>query len=454
MTKTFLTQKFAPSDMDKRRTLGLKLNRISEENAIGLLNDLCWMSADEMWSFVSKMDEAIHVPVLNRLAVKSLPEETGLRYDTTLRMIGLILKDCSTANQSDLAEVTAGVSKLIRGYRHRTNLNLLKGLGSELDSQAKELLAGKEEIDLACAEHLERALLKPSSVYDLDKMVRVIGDLQLERSLLTLAKHLKRNLAESYLGVVISDLYFQDRLTPPLIGSIMTVFGDHALISHTQKSLGEGQGKRSMEYMVQVLSEDRIVTDVFLDQAMAATKGDISKSKFLSGFTHGKSVSFEYWPKTMDFIYKNLSALTADSSSIFQPMFIKHSIDHGHAHLVVETCISRLKTYMIKADQELERTDYGTFDYGNTTQADILNRTFDKFYEANWRAAELKKWRWSVMDIIQEAGILQFSEMAENANSRLRAEMIEAIGEPENKAEILQKLVKFRGGWFTQELGV
>jgi hypothetical protein len=94
MTKTFLTQKFAPEDMDKRRTLGLKLNRISDENAVGLLNDLRSMSVDELWSFVSKISEAIHVPVLNRLAVQVLPDLTGLRHDTTLRMIGLCVKGC------------------------------------------------------------------------------------------------------------------------------------------------------------------------------------------------------------------------------------------------------------------------------------------------------------------------------------------------------------------------
>jgi hypothetical protein len=187
---------------------------------------------------------------------------------------------------------------------------------------------------------------------------------------------------------------------------------------------------------------------------MANADGDVKKSGFLSSFTHGKSVPLEHWPKTMEFVYKNLPALTANSDSIFQPMFIKHGVEHGHAHLLVDVCINRLKTLMIKADQQLERSDFGSLDYAKSTDADILNRTFDKFYEVNWRDAQLKTWRWSVMDVIQEAGILQFSEMAEEANSRLRAEMIEAIGEPENKTEILQKLVKFRGGWFTQELGV
>lgn len=454
MTKTFLTQKFAPEDMDKRRTLGLKLNRISDENAVGLLNDLRSMSVDELWSFVSKISEAIHVPVLNRLAVQVLPELTGLRHDTTLRMIGLCVKGCTDDTEPQKQERIAGVVKLIRGYRHRTNLNLLPELQRVIQPEGTTLIAGDHTIDLACADHLQRALQKTYTITDLTSMVKVIGELQLSNTLGTLVAGFKEAWGEKQLEMTISDLYYQDALTPDMIASIRAVHGDKTLIEHAQFAMHEGQGKASLSAIIQVLGEDRVITDALLDQAMAKADGDVKKSGFLETFTHGKSVPLEHWPKTMDFVYKNLPALTANSDSIFQSMFIKHSVEHGHAHLLVDVCINRLKAFMMKADQQLERSDFGSFDYAKSTHADILNRTFDKFYEVNWRDAQLKTWRWSVMDVIQEAGILEFSDMAEQANSRVRAEMIEAIGEPENKVEILQKLVKFRGGWFTQELGV
>lgn len=454
MTKTFLTQKFAPEDMNKRKTLGLKLNRISDENAVGLLNDLRSMSVDELWSFVSKISDAMHVPVLNRLAVQVLPELTGLRHDTTLRMIGLCVKGCTNDSEPEKQERIAGVAKLIGGYRHRTNLNLLTGLRRAIQDEGATLLAGNQSIDLACADHLQRAIQKTYALTDLTTMVKLIGELQLPNTLGGLVANFKESWGEKQLEMTISDLYYSDALTPELIASIRATHGDQTLIEHAQFAMHEPQGKASLSAIIQVMGEDLVITDALLDQAMAKANGNVKKSGFLETFTHGKSVPLENWPKTMDFVYKNLSALTVATDSIFQPMFIKHSVANGHAHAVVDVCINRLKAYMIKADQELERTDFGSFDYANCTDADILNRTFDKFYEANFRHTELKTWRWSVMDVIQEAGILEFSEMAEQANSRLRAEMIAAIGEPENKTEILQKLVKFRGGWFTQELGV
>lgn len=470
MTQTFLTQKFAPEDMDKRRTLGLKLNRISDENAVGLLNDLRSMSVDELWSFVSKISEAIHVPVLNRLAVQVLPEVTGLRHDTTLRMIGLCVKGCTNDNEAQKKERIAGVVKLIGGYQHRTNLNLLPELQRALQDEGETLVAGETSIDAACSDHLQRALKKGYKITELTSMVQVIGTLQLPKTLGQLVLGFKEAWGEKELEMTISDLYYQDALTPELIASIRDVHGEKTLIEHTQFAIRDNHGKSSLENVVSmqnshvnsslgwilaVFGENKVITDEILRQAMDSAKGDVKKSRLLSIFTHDLvDAPFANYPKTRDFVYKHLKDLTVSTDSILQRTFIKHCAADGHAQPVMDVIIGKLKVYMLNADKQLERSDYGVFDYEGCTQAQILNRTFDEFYKANWRDAQLKSWRWCAIDLIQVTGILEFAELAEGANSRLMSELIEAIGEPENKTEILQKLVRFRGGWFTQELGV
>ncbi|WP_408601908.1 hypothetical protein [Pseudomonas sp. PLMAX] len=470
MTKTFLTQKFAPEDMDKRRTLGLKLNRISDENAVGLLNDLRSMNADQLWSFVSKMDEAIHVPVLNCLAVESLPEVTGLRYDTTLRMISLLVKGAYDATEDQKPEIIAGVIKLIDGYQHRTKLNLMTGLFDALGDEGVALVKGNVAFDQACSNHLQRVLQKPYKSMALTDMTKSIGMLRLPKALSILAEDIRVRGDNLSMSILVSDLYCQDALLPTIIEPIRAALGDQILIDRAQIAIQDNEGKSSLARIIsmqetqintslsgiiEVFGEDKVITDDILRQAMVSANGDIKKSRLLSIFTHDMAdAPFAKWPKTRDFVYEHLKDLTVSTDSILQHTFIKHCAADGHAQPVMDVIIGKLKVYMMNADKQHERSDYGVFDYEGCTQAQILNRTFDAFYKANWRDAQLKTWRWCAIDLIQETGILEFAELAEGANARLMSELIDAIGEPENKTEILQKLVRFRGAWFTQELGV
>lgn len=470
MTQMFLTQKFAPDDINERRTLGLKLNRISDENAAGLLNDLRSMTADQLWSFASKMDEAIHVPVLNRLAVESLPEVTGLRYDTTLRMISLLVKGAYDATEDQKPEIIAGVIKLIDGYQHRTKLNLMTGLFDALGDEGVALVKENVAFDQACASHLQRVLQKPYKSMALTDMTKSIGMLKLPQALSILLEDIRVRDDKLSMSILVSDLYCQDSLLPDMIEPIRGAFGDQILIDRAQIAIQDNQGKSSLARIIsmqetqintslagiiEVFGEDKVITDDILKQAMVSANGDVQKSRLLAIFTHDMAdAPFEKWPKTRDFVYKHLKDLTVSTDSILQRTFLKHSAADGHAQPVMDVLIGKLKVYMMNADKQHERSDYGVFDYESCTQAQILNRTFDQFYKANWRDGQLKTWRGCAVYLIQEAGILEFADLAEDANTLLKDELIEAIGEPENKAEILQKLVKFRGGWFTRELGV
>lgn len=453
MSNSILIEKQAPEDKFKRMTLGLELNRIGEKRPDDLLNHLRSMTADQIWSFVSKIDEVTPTPLLNRLAVESLPEITGLRYDTTLRMIGLLVKGSDKAPENEKSQLIAGVIKLINGYRHRTNLNLLTGLSDALGDEGVYLVKGNEAFDRSCAEHLQRALEKPFGLRDLSSMVRNSGVLQIPKALSILVDRIQADNPH-FIRTLVSDLYYQEALTPAMIAPIRQAFGDKVFHERGYYTILDENGKSSLAGITEVFGEETVITPDTLEEAMANANGDVKKCKFLSIFTHGlNDAPFENWPKSRDFVYKNLKALTVSTDSIFQRTFIKHCAADGHAQPVMDVIIGKLKVYMIDADRQHERSDYGSFDYESCSQAQILNRTFDQFYKANWRDAQLNKWRWNAIDLIQETGILEFSDLAEGANARLMGELIEAIGEPENKAEILQKLVRFRGAWFTQELG-
>ncbi|WP_274644563.1 hypothetical protein [Pseudomonas serbica] len=452
MDNTFLGQYYPAASDRERRALAERIRHISDEDRAALFNDLSKMSADTLFYFVEGMTQAQALPHLVTMAIESRPTLTGFNYNNTLSMINLALKT-PFDEKFDKAAAVSGVAKLIKGYVHRTNMNLIEGISTSLTKESITLLSGHHEIDEAFVEHLGRALTKKPSFAQTQNIIYGLRDLDIPLSFATFLVTIKEPEQYAIRSNLLNDFYHGNALTPAYIKTIRAELGDDVLINLARLNINEKKaGLTSFNWIVSELTEAVVINQATLDQQLAASIKAKKACDFFSDILAGTKGSGIY-EQSATFVLNNLATLIKHEKLAPSESFAYFARDSKRGQELVSVYLDKIASMISGLDDFRDVNPEHRFDAKANTQGAVLSEVFNIRYELP-EARDIKTWRNATIRAITTTGVLEFAESLADIHEPAAMAIYKDMGTVANRDEILKKFMKIRQVAFCSDLGM
>lgn len=452
MDNTFLGQSYPPASDRERRALAHRVKAISDEDRVSLFNDLVKMPADALFYLVENLNQAVALPHLVMMAIDSRPTLTGFNYNNTLSMINLALK-APFDEKFDKAAAISGVAKLIRGYVHRTNMNLIEGISTSLTKESKTLLSGHHEIDDAFVEHLGRALTKKPNFQQTQNIIYGLRDLDIPKSFESFLREIKEPEKHAIRTNLLSDFYHGNALTPAYIKIIRAELGDDVLINLARQNLNERKvGLTSFNWIVSELTEAVVINQATLDQQLAASIKARRACDFFSDILTGTKGSGIY-EQSATFVLNNLATIIKHEKSAPSESFAYFARDAKRGQELVSVYLDKIASMISDLDDLRDVSPEHRFDTKANTPGAVLSEVFNIRYELA-EARDIKTWRNATIRAITTTGVLEFSDSLADIHEPAAMAIYKDMGNVPNREEILKKFMKIRQVAFCSDLGM
>ena len=452
MDNTFLGQYYPAASDRERRAMAERIRHISDEDRSALLNDLAKMSADTLFYFVEGMTQAQALPHLVTMAIDSRPTLTGFNYNNTLSMINLALK-APLDEKFEKAAAISGVAKLIKGYVHRTNLNLIEGISTSLTKEAKTLLSGHHEIDDAFVHHLGRALKKKPDFRQAQDIIYGLRDLDIPKSFEAFLREIKGPEQHAIRTNLLNDFYHGNALTPAYIKTIRAELGDDVLINLARMNLNEKkQGLTSFNWIVSELTESVVINQTTLDHYLAASIKAKQVCNFFSDILTGTKGSGIY-EQSATFVLNNLASLIKHEKWAPSDSFAYFARDAKRGTELVSVYLDKITSMISALDDFRDVNPEYRFDANANTPGAVLSEVFNIRYELS-EARDIKTWRNATIRAITTTGVVEFAESLADIHEPAAMAIYKDMGDVPNREEILKKFMKIRQVAFCNDLGM
>jgi len=443
MNYSFLTENYQSGTIQDRRILANRIKNISSDDVVFLREDLARMDNEELFRFVESMNQTLPLPRLVIMAVESRPALTGFNYNYTLSMINMALSN-PKHDDFDKSSSVAAISKLVKGYHHRTNLNLLEGISTALTKEAMQIISGHHEIDNAFAEHLGRALTKKLTLAQADNTIMGLKDLDIPESFRVFIKAqdkiTTKDAAESF--------YTSNILTKNYIDIIRNEVGDDGLVSIARRNLDLTSNDLSLFNIIKELGEEAVISDQVLNKKLEDCSKLGKVPTLFKDVLTGTKPS-DIYPKTANFVMDNLESIISYEQTPPSGALANYAKENSRGKELVGHYINRIGS-MIKNVQAMRGDPVFA---EQSTPGEIFSIAFsDNFDIKNSRP--LQSWRNSTVRAITTIGVSEFSEMLKDISEPVAAAIYKDMGNSEDRDQVLKKFVKVREVAFASDLGL
>jgi hypothetical protein len=452
MDNTFLGQSYPVASDRERRALADRIRNIADEDRAALFNDLVKMSADTLFYFVENMTQVKALPHLVTMAIDSRPTLTGFNYSNTLSMINLALT-APFDTKFDKPAAISGVAKLIRGYVHRTNMNLIEGIATSLTKESKTLLSGHHEIDDAFVEHLGRALTKKPSFVQTNNIINGLRTLDTPNSFALFIREIKEPEQHAIRTNLLNDFYHGNAITPPYIKIIRAELGDDVLINLARSNLNEPKaGLTSFNWIVSELTEAVVINQATLEQNLEACIKDKRACNFFNDILMGTKGSGMY-PQSATFVLNNLTNLIGHDKWAPSQAFAYFAKEQQRGADLVNVYLDKISAMISAHDDFRDVNPEYRFDAKVNTPGAVLSEVFNMRYELT-EARDIKTWRNATIRAITTIGVVNFAESLSDIHEPAAMAIYKDMGDVPNREEILKKFMKIRQVAFCHDLGM
>ena len=448
MQNTFLGENFILPPFPEKKSLADRIRNITEDERKWLVNDLATMAPEAVFSILTQMEGAARLPTLVSAAVASRQHADWFSYHRTLSMLNYVL-GYEDEEGFDVDQALQDAASLIKGYQHRTNMNLLEGLTSSLTNSAKELVAGNVAFDDACVEHLGRALQKEIAYSNAQGMISTVCELNMPRSLQCVLRALKAPEYAKLLEDTLQDLYTKDALTPAYIAIVRSEIGDQHLIKQAQDNLNYNTGRKSFEWLLETFSEKRLVDQATLAELLEHSLKLKSPCAFFKSILSGNR-QLDNLQNAGRFVLDNLAGLIENDKFPPGDKFVEFAIDHGRGIELVNVYLENIRAMITQMEDRLKVVK--RFDSTGATTGQLLNETLKSRYKIE--AREIIRWRDATVRAIVQVGIFEFQDELADMNDELATVFHKHIGDAPNRIQILEKFFKIRQVGFGHDLGL
>lgn len=445
MNYSFLTENYQSGTLLDHRKLANRIKQISNDDLVLLREDLAKMDNEELIRFVESMNQAIPLPRLVIMAIESRPALTGFNYNYTLSMINMTL---SNPNHDDFDKNTsiAAISKLVRGYRHRTNLNLLEGVSTALTKEAMQLISGHHEIDNAFADHLTRALTKKLKLAQADNTVMGLKQLDIPESFRVFIKAqdkiTTKDAAESF--------YTSNELTKSYIDIVRKEVGDKTLVEIARRNLEYISNDLSLLNVVKELGEEMVISDAVLQEKMQDCEKLGKVSVLLKDILMGTKPS-DIYPKTTKFVMDNLEKILSVEQDPPSGSLANYAKENSRGSELVGKYISKIGSLI--TSYQIRYGDEDPIDVEKSTPGAILSNAFsEKYNDLAYRRMQV--WRNSTVRAITNIGVAEFSDMLKDISEPVASAIYKDMSSSEDREAVLRKFIKVREVAFASDLGL
>lgn len=451
MQNTFLGANFILPAFPEKKPLVDRIKNMTDEERTWLENDLSAMSPEEVFTIVSQMDVAARLPKLVSAAVASRQDATWFCYNHTLSMLNYVLA-YQDEDHFDLDQALLDVTSLIKGYQHRTNMNLLEGLSSSLSNKSKALIAenaGNSGIDEAFVEHLSRALEKKLVFSQAQGLINSLCELNIPRSLKCVLNALKVPEYVHLLDTTLQDLYTKDALNPAYIEALRSELGDQRLISLARTHLNSNSGQKSFQWLLEAFSENTLVGQATLAEQLEYSVKLNGPCAFFMGILSGNTELVNL-KNAGNFVLDNLAGLVANQKFPPSDTFIGFAKEQGRGAELVNVYLAKIRALIPRMEDRLQTEK--RFDSTGATPGQLLNEVLRSRYAIE--APEITRWRDATIRAFTKLGVLEFKDDLADMNEQLATELHKHIGDAPNRMEILEKCFKIRQVAFSHDLGL
>lgn len=445
MNYSFLPKNYQSGTLQDLRRLANQIKQISTEDLPLLREDLVRMDNEELIRFMESMNHALPLPRLVIMAVESRSTLTGFNYNYTLSMINMALSNPNHDDFDKNASIAA-ISKLVRGYRHRTNLNLLEGVSTALTKEAMQLISGHHEIDNAFADHLGRALTKKLTLAQADNTIMGLKELDIPESFRVFIKAqdkiTTKDAAESF--------YASNILTKNYIDIVRQEVGDEILVTMARRHLEYTTTDLSLFNVIKELGEDSVISDNVLEEKLKDCKKLSKTPVFIKDILTGTKQS-DIYPKSTKFVMDNLDSILATEPNPPSGAMANYAKENSRGLELIDKYIN--KTGSIMTTLQTKYGDESPVDLKNCTLGEILSHAFsDKHKELAYRGVHM--WRNATVRAIANIGVSECSEILKDISSEAATAIYNNMESSEDRENALRKFIKIREVAFASDLGL
>jgi hypothetical protein len=448
MQNTFLGENFTLPAFSEKALLGERIKNMTAEERTYLENDLAAMSAEAVYHIVSQMAVATRLPNLASAAVASRPVPTGFCFNHTLSMLNYVLVN-QDEEEFDADQALLDAASLIKGYQHRTNMNLLEEVSSQVTKKSKALMAGNAGIDEAFVEHLGRALEKRLVFSKAEGMIAGLCELNLPQSLKCVLAAFKASEHVHLLHTTLQDLYTKDALNPAYIEVVRSVLGDQSLISLARTHLNDNSGQKSFVWLLEAFSEKTLLDHLTLGDHLEYSIKLKKPCFFFNSILRGNK-ELGLLQNTGNFVLDNLAVLVASEAFPPSDKLVEFAIEQGRGAELVSLYLDNIRAQITRMEDRVHAED--RFDSIGATPGQVLNEVLKNRYSIE--APEITRWRDATIRAVIKIGVLEFQTVLADMNEELATTLHKQIGNAPNRMEILEKCLKIRQVAFSHDLGL
>lgn len=451
MSYSFLGENYQPLTVQERRSLAYRIKSITDQDRVALQNDLSKMSADDLFHFVEALNGVIPLPQLVTMAIDALPNPTGLNYNYTLSMINIALK-APHDEAFDKAAIITGIATLIKGYVHRTNMNLLEGVVHSLSQEAKLFLSGNHEIDDAFVEHLGRALTKKFDFRQADNIIFGLRELDIPKSFETFLKVINTPEQTAVKDRFLSDFYHAGALKPSYIKIIRAELGDQPLINLARANINQVSGIKSLVWIIAELTEEVVINQATLEKNLADFIKRNGSSAYFTNILNNVSHTSDL-VKSKKFVLDNIATLIALDPIPPCQEFSWYAKEQNRGAELVSHYLSKAGTLVSRLDAKNNVPHGDRFDVENASPGKLLSELFNPRYSYP-EGQDIVSWRQATVGAITKTGVIEFADSLADITEPAAMAIYKDMGNVPNREEILKKFMKIREVAFCDDLGM
>lgn len=451
MSYSFLGENYQPLAVQERRSLAYRIKSITDQDRVALQNDLSKMNADDLFHFVEALNGAVPLPQLVTMAIDALPNPTGLNYNYTLCMINIALK-APHDEAFDKAAIITGIAKLIKGYVHRTNMNLLEGVAHSLSQEAKQFLSGNHEIDDAFVEHLGRALTKKFDFRQADNIILGLRELDIPKSFETFLQVVKTPEQAAVKERFLRDFYHAGALKPAYIKIIRAELGDDPLINLARSNINDVSGVKSLIWIIDELTEDVVINQATLEINLADFIKRNGSSAYFTNILNNVSHTSDL-EQSKKFVLNNIATLIKFDKIPPAEGFSLYATEQNRGAELVSHYLSKVGTLVSAMDTKRDVPHEDRFDVENASQGQLLSEVFSPRY-SNPEFRDIVSWRQATVRAITKTGVIEFADSLADISEPAAMAIYKDMGNVPNREEILKKFMKIRQVAFCDDLGM
>lgn len=442
----FIGRKFQIPGLDARAELARDIAYINDDDRELLKKDFATMEPSEVYFFLSAMTVVRRLPSLITIVAES--REIAVKsfsHEHTLGLIRLALT-YDHEDDYDLTQAKLDIASLIKSLNHETRLNVLSGL-AKFPDDAKAMMAGHEEIDIALSEDLGRAASRKLLPGDIDDAIKSLTKLDMPRSLGVLLTSIKGNEESKNIENWLQSLYLGNAVNQRYLEVIRSSIGDSVMIDIAKKYLNHGSGKKSLSTIHKNYPEDVTIGSPELESSLRITIRHGAICNFFAELISGR-LQPEAYPKSCRFIIDNFQKISATNVNAPSKKFVRYAAEQGRAiDLVSELALAYRDGWAIHA----EKLGFNDFNFKQASLSEILTTLHRDPYKDEYAFMLRRK---SLIQTIAVAGLLNFKELVDDMDDKTAEAFVNQLDIMPNKDEVLRKCMQIRKHAFTNDLGL